>query len=175
MRWVRLAIAMVSIGWMVSLSTAQVAILSPRDGEVVRSRQLLIRVQKPSSEGYVMVWLDGKFVSAISTPFELMVDLAEREIVSAEHALAQAVEQIAPAVMERVKAGDYEGAFFALAELAPTIHRFFDEVLVMHEEATIRRNRLALLHQVERLLLLFADFSSLVLRPLSKQTDDQDR
>ncbi|MFA0732171.1 MAG: hypothetical protein LKKZDAJK_001282 [Candidatus Fervidibacter sp.] len=93
----------------------------------------------------------------------------------AEHALAQAVEQIAPAVMERVKAGDYEGAFFALAELAPTIHRFFDEVLVMHEEATIRRNRLALLHQVERLLLLFADFSSLVLRPLSKQTDDQDR
>jgi len=87
MRWVRLAIAMASIGWMVSLSTAQVAILSPRDGEVVRSRQLLIRVQKPSSEGYVMVWLDGKFVSAISTPFELMVDLAEREIVSGEHTL----------------------------------------------------------------------------------------
>jgi glycyl-tRNA synthetase beta chain len=79
----------------------------------------------------------------------------------AERALAQATEQVAPAVMERVRVGDYEGAFWVLAELAPTIHRFFDEVLVMHEDERLRRNRLALLRQVERLLRLFADFASI--------------
>jgi len=87
MRWVRLAMMVMVLGWTVTLTAAQVAIVSPHDGELVRSRRLLLRVQKPTSDGYVMVWLDGKFVSAIAAPFELTIDLAEREIVSGEHTL----------------------------------------------------------------------------------------
>ncbi|MFA0771490.1 MAG: hypothetical protein REDVDVYQ_002012 [Candidatus Fervidibacter sp.] len=87
MRWVRLAMMVMVLGWTVALTAAQVAIVSPHDGELVRSRRLLLRVQKPTSDGYVMVWLDGKFVSAIAAPFELTIDLAEREIVSGEHTL----------------------------------------------------------------------------------------
>ncbi|GBC99391.1 Glycine--tRNA ligase beta subunit [bacterium HR17] len=76
----------------------------------------------------------------------------------AESALYRAVEQVFPIVTERASAGDFAGVFSALAELAPTINRFFDEVLVMHEQPSIRRNRLALLHRVEQLLLHLADF-----------------
>lgn len=76
----------------------------------------------------------------------------------AERDLAQVIEQTAPTVAACVASGNYKGAFNALAEVAPTIHRFFDGVLVMHEDTTVRHNRLALLRQVERLLLAFADF-----------------
>ncbi len=76
----------------------------------------------------------------------------------AERALHRAVTQISPAFWERVKKNDFETAFEMLAELAPTINRFFDEVLVMHEDASIRHNRLALLRRVEHCLEALADF-----------------
>lgn len=76
----------------------------------------------------------------------------------AERALHRAVTEISPAFWERVQTSDFEAAFVTLAKLAPTVNRFFDEVLVMHEDASVRHNRLALLRWIETMLLALADF-----------------
>ncbi len=75
-----------------------------------------------------------------------------------EKALWDATETVAPRFQEFVQRQDFIAAFETLADAAPTIDRFFDEVLVMHEDPQIRHNRLALLRRVERLLLTIADF-----------------
>ncbi len=43
---------------------------------------------------------------------------------------------------------DVDRLFTALHPMIPAINRFFDEVLVMHEDPALRRNRLALLHAI---------------------------
>lgn len=57
---------------------------------------------------------------------------------------------------------DAEGMFAAIAKLAPAIHRFFDDVMVMVEDETTRINRLALLQETDRLTKRFAAFNKIV-------------
>jgi len=53
--------------------------------------------------------------------------------------------------------------FMLLKDMRPTIDRFFDEVLVMHEDEKIRRNRLALCWSInQHLFRRLADFSLIV-------------
>ncbi|PYQ61826.1 MAG: glycine--tRNA ligase subunit beta, partial [Acidobacteria bacterium] len=42
----------------------------------------------------------------------------------------------------------YEGGLRQVAELAPVLDRFFDDVLVMAEDPEVRRNRIALLQAI---------------------------
>jgi glycyl-tRNA synthetase beta chain len=49
-----------------------------------------------------------------------------------------------------------------IAELRPTVDKFFDDVLVMAEEEDVRRNRLALLGNLLREFSTIADFSEVV-------------
>ena len=58
---------------------------------------------------------------------------------------------------------DYGAVLTELAALGPSIDRFFDAVLVMAEEASIRRNRLAILAEVKRVFDEVADISKLVI------------
>lgn len=78
--------------------------------------------------------------------------------VEAEKELHEAVSEIAPTFAKHIRQRNFVAAFETLATLTPKINRFFDEVLVMHEDAKIRRNRLALLWKIETLLLSIADF-----------------
>ncbi len=78
--------------------------------------------------------------------------------IDAERELNELAAQIFPQFTEKVQQRDFLAAFETLSTLVPTINRFFDEVLVMHEDPQIRRNRLALLRQIELLLLTIADF-----------------
>lgn len=64
-------------------------------------------------------------------------------------------------VQEALARGDHGGALFALASLAPVVGRFFDAVLVMSEDESVRQNRLALLAQTHAAFRAFADFSKL--------------
>jgi hypothetical protein len=70
-----------------AIGAAQVSIVSPRDGEVIRSRWLNVKVEKPTNEGYVMICLNGKFITAITSPFEFRIDLAEQKIYSGTHTI----------------------------------------------------------------------------------------
>ncbi|HEY3378658.1 MAG TPA: glycine--tRNA ligase subunit beta [Armatimonadota bacterium] len=62
----------------------------------------------------------------------------------AECALFAAYQEMTPTLEERAKRQDYAGALALLIGLAPTIERFFAEILVMSEDPTLRQARLAL-------------------------------
>ncbi len=57
--------------------------------------------------------------------------------------------------------GDYSGYLCAFAMLKDPVDRFFDEVMVMVEDAPLRRNRLALLSDLRGEMNLVADLSKL--------------
>lgn len=55
-----------------------------------------------------------------------------------------------------------EKMYQALQSMVPTIHCFFDQVMVMVEDPNIRQNRLALLQLITQLTERFADFRKIV-------------
>lgn len=78
----------------------------------------------------------------------------EEEKTLYQHITAKA-EQIAP-LLEAFK---YEEMLVALADLRDPVDRFFDNVMVMAEDADVRSNRLALLNSLNLLFLGVADIS----------------
>jgi len=79
----------------------------------------------------------------------------------AEKALSTAVDAAAPGIEAQLSAGDYTAALKALAGLRAAVDRFFDDVMVMAEEAPVRANRLALLARLAGLMNRVADISRL--------------
>ena len=79
----------------------------------------------------------------------------------AEHALHQALGQIAPNADAAFAAGDYTSSLQALAALRVPVDAFFDGVMVNAEDAALRANRLALLAQLHRAMNRVADLSKL--------------
>jgi glycyl-tRNA synthetase beta chain len=80
---------------------------------------------------------------------------------AAETALFDEVEACASGLGELLERGDYPAALTRLAQLRPALDRFFDEVMVMTDDAALKRNRLALLHRLRRLFLRIADVARL--------------
>jgi glycyl-tRNA synthetase beta chain len=79
----------------------------------------------------------------------------------AESDLHAAFVALAPEVERRCERGDYTGALRALATTKPVVDRFFDDVMVMTDDAAIRANRLSLLTGVARTMNRVADISKL--------------
>ena len=73
----------------------------------------------------------------------------------AERELHAAVERLA------TRDGGYDARIKALASLRQPVNRFFDDVLVMAEDARVRGNRLALLRRTLSLFYQIADISRL--------------
>ena len=84
------------------------------------------------------------------------------ELVSepAEEALRDALNELQN---EKVKLGDFDGAFESAAGLAPVVERFFEDVLVMAEDSEVRANRLRLLRDVKEKVGVLGDFSQIPL------------
>jgi glycyl-tRNA synthetase beta chain len=80
----------------------------------------------------------------------------------AERALAQALPKTAASVRELRGAKNYEQALLEIAALRPLIDRFFDKVMVMVEDESVRANRLALLQAMLNEFSTIADFSEIV-------------
>jgi len=79
----------------------------------------------------------------------------------AERTLAAAVVSQRDAVTPLLAAGDYTGALKRLAQLREPVDIFFDKVMVMAEDEALKRNRLALLHDLSELFLGTADIARL--------------
>ena len=79
-----------------------------------------------------------------------------------EKALYQAYTSTKSAVESLVSGEDFEGAIDALTELVAPIDAFFDNVMVMDKDETIRENRLALLRSVDAVIRDVADFTKIV-------------
>jgi glycyl-tRNA synthetase beta chain len=88
------------------------------------------------------------------------VDIA-RLIEPTEQALHAAIEHIAPQVEQALAARDYTGALSALATLREPVDAFFEAVMVNADDPHLRRNRLALLAGLHRLMNRVADLSQL--------------
>ena len=86
---------------------------------------------------------------------------AEHLVDPAEQILAEQVTAIAREVEPRFAARDYAPALQQLAALRPAVDAFFDSVMVMAEDATLRTNRLALLKRMRGLFMRAADLSRL--------------
>ncbi|WP_461481128.1 glycine--tRNA ligase subunit beta [Porticoccus sp.] len=85
----------------------------------------------------------------------LLSDPAEQELAEA---LAALINEVRPLLLAR----DYTDALKKLARLRQPVDRFFDDVMVMVDDAALRSNRLALLQQLRDLFLQVADISLLV-------------
>ena len=68
---------------------------------------------------------------------------------------------ISTEVSPLIERADYAGALQQLSALSVPVDRFFDDVMVMAEDPTLRSNRLALLNQLATLFLAIADISVL--------------
>jgi glycyl-tRNA synthetase beta chain len=91
-------------------------------------------------------------------PFEVRPDLLVEE---AEQALAGRLVELSSEVMPLMEAGLYGESLNRLARLREPVDAFFDQVLVMAEDAAVRDNRIALLNELSSLFLRVADFSRL--------------
>jgi glycyl-tRNA synthetase beta chain len=80
----------------------------------------------------------------------------------AERNLYHVAEAARVRVTEHKRAGRYREALEAIAELRPVVDRFFDEVLVMAEDESVRKNRLRLLAMLRKEFSTIADFSMMV-------------
>jgi glycyl-tRNA synthetase beta chain len=81
----------------------------------------------------------------------------------AELALAAEVDRLAPVVDAAVKSGSgYRQAFAEAARAGPAVAKFFDDVMVMTDDAKLRDARLRLLRRLEGLILQLADVSEIV-------------
>jgi ABC-type sugar transport system substrate-binding protein len=79
----------------------------------------------------------------------------------AEKALLATLDALGPKVTSLVQDEDYTAALKLLAGARAPVDAFFDQVMVMAEEQSVRLNRLALLGKLERLMNAVADISRL--------------
>jgi glycyl-tRNA synthetase beta chain len=80
---------------------------------------------------------------------------------AAEIELATQLAALSDKVLPLFSQGDYQSALSLLAGLQNPVDRFFEDVMVMAEDAAVRQNRLALLKQLSELFLRAADISLL--------------
>lgn len=112
------------------------------------------------------VVLSGQRVTNILRPARDQAAPAVDEklvIEDAEFELAQALKRARSQMEHSRELGTWEGLWEAATSLAPVLDKFFDDVLVMHEDSALRANRLALLTEVEKTFHLLADFREVVL------------
>jgi len=79
----------------------------------------------------------------------------------AELALRDAIVAGAGGIRDAAARGDYRQAFSGIATLRPVVAKFFDDVMVMSEDATLREARLRLVASLRELILEIADLSEM--------------
>jgi glycyl-tRNA synthetase beta chain len=94
---------------------------------------------------------------------ETVVANADEQILvePSEKALLTAARQAHADILPLLHARDYTTALCRLAQLRDSVDTFFDQVMVMSEDESLRLNRLGLLALVEGLFLNIADISAL--------------
>jgi len=80
----------------------------------------------------------------------------------AERELATLIPKTAMAVENLRATRSYEQALLEIARIRPAIDKFFDKVMVMVDDDTLRANRLALLQTLVKEFTTIADFSEIV-------------
>ena len=82
---------------------------------------------------------------------------------NAEQQLSAHLTKIEPNFKQSIQERDYAKLLAQLAVLQPAIDTFFDDVLVMAKDPSLRTNRLALLNRIGRYVYAVADLTKLVI------------
>ncbi len=82
----------------------------------------------------------------------------------AEKKLFEAYLKVRDPVFRHIQNKEFSKALEKIAEIKPAVDSFFDEVMVMVEDVSLRKNRLCLLQQISGLFSELADFSRIVLK-----------
>jgi glycyl-tRNA synthetase beta chain len=80
----------------------------------------------------------------------------------AEVSLLQLLNERVPKVRQAADRRDYKSALNEMASLGPAVDRFFVDVLVMADDAGVRRARLSLMAHLRDMVLNIADISEIV-------------
>jgi glycyl-tRNA synthetase beta chain len=78
-----------------------------------------------------------------------------------EKVLHAELSKVSTAFVAAVKADDYAGAMAKVVPLKPFVDAFFDKVMVMAEDKSLRENRVRLLMEIAALFGTVADFSKI--------------
>ncbi|MEP7182367.1 MAG: glycine--tRNA ligase subunit beta, partial [Betaproteobacteria bacterium] len=135
----------------------------PADIHVVPARLAAVQSFETLPEAAALAAANKRIVNILKKSGDeaaSAVDLA-RLADGAEHDLYLAFQKLEPVVDRHCAGGDWTGALMALATARPAVDRFFDDVMVMADDAAIRANRLALLRGVARTMNRVADISRL--------------
>ncbi|UCZ54509.1 glycine--tRNA ligase subunit beta [Bacillus shivajii] len=79
-----------------------------------------------------------------------------------EQKLKEAKDEIEPIVGKYLLKGKIEDAYKQLVTLEPVIHDYFDNIMVMTDDESLKKNRLAQMTETSRLINTFADFNAIV-------------
>lgn len=80
---------------------------------------------------------------------------------AAEKALYEQLKALDTKVQADIDKGDYQAALTELASLRENVDLFFDQVMVMAEDDTLKTNRIAILNRLHGLFMQVADISRL--------------
>jgi glycyl-tRNA synthetase beta chain len=80
----------------------------------------------------------------------------------AEIALADALTRLEGSLSDAAGRHDYRRAFADIGTLQPVVTKFFDDVLVMADDQTLREARLSLVGRLRDRILDIADISEIV-------------
>jgi glycyl-tRNA synthetase beta chain len=86
---------------------------------------------------------------------ELLFDKSELE-------LYEAIEESEKLFQQLINENDNEAALQMLYLITPIVTSFFDNILVMDKDESVKQNRLALLRRLKSLMENFANFSEIV-------------
>ncbi|MGD8531205.1 MAG: glycine--tRNA ligase subunit beta, partial [Syntrophobacterales bacterium] len=103
-----------------------------------------------------------RVVNILKEPVDAPVD-PQKFVNQAEKDLYQKLTACEQALDKPLAARDYYAVLDQLSQLKAPIDGFFDEVLVLDENVSLRQNRLALLTRIAGLFQQMADFSRIVL------------
>jgi glycyl-tRNA synthetase beta chain len=128
-------------------------------GSVARLAQALAALPEerlePIHTAYIRATrLAEKEQAAAKLDPKLLTEPAEQEVV-------KVLGEVEPELTTALETAQFEAAVEAGARLGPVLHRFFEDVLVMHEDAGIRANRLRLLLDVRDTLRALGDLSQI--------------
>lgn len=96
--------------------------------------------------------VDGEIAETVDT--QRFEGAAEKDLFAVLDALREDVSNL-------IANRDYTKAMQSLAKIKQPVDVFFDDVMVMADDETVRKNRLALLNQIYQLFLQIADISRL--------------
>jgi glycyl-tRNA synthetase beta chain len=111
---------------------------------------------KPEFESLVIAFKRAENITKTQVEDKVDVVLLKEEVEKGLYTTVCSAEEVVPGLIKDAK---YKDALEALVKLKAPIDPFFTGVMVMVEDAALRRNRLALLVRVRNLFRQYADFS----------------